>query len=83
MKGADICRAMVPFALKFRENADRGSLTLADFADGIPFAHILIDSDATSLSLDELEAGSTKWINKVSNLKKILSKITAFMETVD
>jgi hypothetical protein len=74
---------MLKFALMFNDNQERESLRLEDFTDGVPFAHMLIHSDTIALSLGELELGSQKWISKVSNLKKILTKITHFMELVN
>ncbi len=83
MRSADICQAMLKFALKFPENQAYDCLKLEHFSDGLPFAHMLIHSDTISLSLGELEVNNGKWIAKVGNLKKMLSKINGFMEVVN
>lgn len=83
MRSADICQAMLKFALKFTDNQVYDPIKLDHFTDGLPFAHMLMHSDTISLSMGELEVNSGKWISKVSNLKKILTKINNFMEIVN
>jgi uncharacterized protein YdcH (DUF465 family) len=83
MRDKEICEAMIKFALKFSENQEYENLRLEHFTDGLPLAHMLISSDTIGLSLDELDINTVKWITKVSNLKKILSKIHSFLEAVN
>jgi len=83
MRTGDICQAMLKFSQQFKEIKLITSLGLEHFADGLPFAYMLLSSDTIGLSLDELEIGAAKWISKVSNLKKILSKIYSFLDLVN
>jgi len=77
MQSTDICRAMLQFASKFKELEHSSRLELRDFADGLPFAHMLIAAKSLDLSIDELEHNTNKWIVRVGNLKKILAKINS------
>jgi len=56
-------------------------LKLDHYADGMPFAQMLISSNTVNLSLDELELNTDKWIVKISNLKKILNKVEVLFES--
>jgi len=41
---------------------------------------MLIDSESIEISLEDLDLKCPKWINKVSNLKKIFGKIGTFYD---
>lgn len=78
MSSAEFCKAMIAFALTFPELKSYQQLDLDTFTNGLPFCHMLADSKIIEISADDLDQKGGKWINKVANLKKILSKIRPF-----
>lgn len=71
---------MLHFAHKFYEIQDLNPTKPEHFCTGIPFALMLIDSQSIELSEEDLDHRCPKWINKVSNLKKIFTKIGVFYD---
>jgi hypothetical protein len=80
MKDGECFRAMVSFALSFEEVKDYDPRKPEHFATGLPFALMLADSEAIGLVMEELDRNGLKWINRVSNLKKILAKVRVFFD---
>ena len=74
---------MMKFAQKFDGNQQMAPMQIENFTDGLPFANMLQSSNAIQFSVGELERKATKWITKISNLKKILNKIHVFLEKVN
>ncbi len=80
MNDTDFWKAMVAFALTFPEIKNYSRLESDCFTDGLPFCHMLVHSKVIDISADDLDRHCAKWINKVSNLRKILAKIKPFFE---
>ena len=49
-------------------------------SDGMAFGFMLLDGNTCNLSVEELEQGRSKWIGRVSNLKKLLMKMGDVLE---
>ena len=71
---------MLKFAGKFPQVVALGDLTLERMSDGMALGLILLDGNTCNLSVEELEQGRSKWIGRVSNLKKLLLKMEDVLE---
>lgn len=80
MSANDFCQAMVAFAGTFPESRDYSNLETHSFTDGLLFCSMLTHSKSIDIAADDLDSRCSKWINKVSNLKKVLLKIRPFYE---
>lgn len=80
MNDTDFWKAMVSFAFTFPEIKSYSHLEPEHFTDGLIFCQMLAHSKMLDLSLDDLDRNCAKWINKIANLKKILTKIKPFFE---
>ena len=71
---------MLQLAGKFPQVAALGDPSLERMSDGMAFGLMLLDGNTCNLSVEELEQGRSKWIGRVSNLKKLLLKMGDVLE---
>jgi|JI9StandDraft_1071089.scaffolds.fasta_scaffold159096_1 hypothetical protein len=76
---SDIEHALLEFASTFPPY-DRAPLTqMSQFSSGLVFAHLLASVDHFPLSQRDLELECPRWIEKLTNLKKIVQKIESYV----
>ena len=80
MPSLDFYKALVAFSFSFMEIREYNPHKPQHFASGLPFAIMLADCESIDINPEEIDHKSPKWIVKVSNLKKILTKVQIFYD---
>ena len=76
---SDIEHALLSFASTFSPY-NRNSLTeMSQFSNGIVFTHMLATVEHFPLALRELEVETSRWIERLTNLKKIVQKVELYV----
>lgn len=76
---SDIEHALMEFASTFHPYQEANITTMAHFSNGLVFGHMLATVEHFPLHERELETECPRWIERLTNLKKLVQKIEVYV----